>query len=330
MAIHIQRRAFIGALGGAAMWPLVGRAQQPATVQKIGFLSDESRTWGSAAFNEFAKALDERGYVEGRNIIVVSRYAEGKDELLPGLANELVGMGVNVILAVGTPATRAAKNITNSIPIVFSRIADPIALGLVASLARPGDNITGVSIITVDLAAKRLELLADAIPGIRRVGVLWDPTFPSAPIELRETEHAARLLNIELERLGVERPEELEVAVRTLVEQQGQALIVVPGPVFSEQRKHIAEIAIRNGLPTMSVRREHVEAGMLMSYGPSFSDMFRRAAVYVDKILKGSHPSDLPVEQPNTIELVINLKTAKALGLTISREFMLRADDLID
>ena len=244
----MKRREFISLLGGAAAWPLAVTAQQPATVQKIGFLSDESRIWGSAAFKVFAKALDERGYVEGRNIIVVTRYSEGKDELLPGLANELVGMVVNVILAVGTPASRAAKNITNSIPIIFSRIADPIALGLVASLARPGGNLTGVSIITADLAAKRLELLADAIPGIRRVGVLWEPTFPSAPIELRETEHAAQLLNIELERLGVERPEELEVAVRTLVEQQGQALIVVPGPLFSEQRKHIAEI----GFTTMT------------------------------------------------------------------------------
>jgi putative tryptophan/tyrosine transport system substrate-binding protein len=326
----MNRRDFITVLGGAVAWPLAARAQQPATVQKIGFLSDESRIWGSAAFKVFAKALDERGYVEGRNIIVVTRYAEGKDELLPGLANELVGMGVNVILAVGTPASRAAKNITNSIPIIFSRIADPIALGLVKSLARPGGNLTGVSIITADLAAKRLELLADAIPGIRRVGVLWEPTFPSAPIELRETEHAAQLLNIELERLGVERPEELEVAVRTLVEQQGQALIVVPGPLFSEQRKHIAEIAIRNGLPTMSVRREHVEAGMLMSYGPSFSDMYRRAAVYVDKILKGSHPSDLPVEQPNTIELVISKKTAKARGLEIPPTLLARADEVIE
>jgi ABC-type uncharacterized transport system substrate-binding protein len=330
--LGMKRREFITLLGGAAAgWPLAAGAQQQATtVQKVGFLSDESRTLGLAAFKVIAKALGELGYVEGRNIVFESRYSEDKNNLLPGLAAELVRMRVTVIIAVGTPATRAAKNATNSIPIVFSRIADPIALGLATSLARPGGNLTGVSLITTDLAAKRLEMLTEVVPGIKRVGVLWDPTFPSAPLELKEIERAASLLNIELEPLGVQRAEELDAAMHTLVERHGQALTVVPGLLFTEQRKRVAEVAIRNGLPTMLSRREHVEAGGLMSYGPNYSDMYRRAATYVDKILKGAKPADLPIEQPTKFELVVNLKTAQALGLTISREFQLRADEVIE
>jgi putative ABC transport system substrate-binding protein len=235
----------------------------------------------------------------------------------------------DLIVAVGTSAARAAKNATETIPIVFSRIADPVALGLVTSLARPAGNLTGVSLMAIDLDTKRLEMLAEAIPGLKRVGVLWDPTFPSARLELKEIERAAPLLNIELEPIGVQRADELEAAVRTLVERHGQALIVVPAILFTEQRKRITDIAI-NGLPTMSYRREHAEAGGLMSYGPNYSDMYRRAATYVDKILKGAKPSDLPVEQPTKVELVLNLKTAKALGLTLPLTLQTRADEVIE
>jgi putative tryptophan/tyrosine transport system substrate-binding protein len=326
-----RRRDFITLLGGAAAaWPLAARAQQPATVQKVGFLSDESLTWGSAAVKVFAKTLNELGFIEGPNIVFETRYAEGKDDLLPGFAVELVRMRVNLIVAVGTPATLAAKNATNSIPIVFSRIADPIALGLVTNLARPSGNLTGVSVIAPDLAAKRLEMLAEVIPGNKRVGVLFDPTFLPALLELKEIERAASILNIELERLGVQRAEELEAAVQHLVERHGQALLVAPGPLWTEQRKRIADIAIKSGLPTMLPRREHVEAGGLMSYAPNYSDMYRRAATYVGKILKGAKPSDLPVEQPTNVELVINLKTAKALGLTVPLTLQARADEVIE
>jgi putative ABC transport system substrate-binding protein len=327
----MQRRDFITLLGGAvAGWPLAARAQQPTTVQRVGHLSDESHSLGLASFEIIANTLRELGYVEGRNIVFESRYADGKNDLLPGLAAELVRQRVAVIVAVGTPATLAAKNATEAIPIIFSRIADPVALGLVTSLARPTGNLTGVSVITIDLEAKRIQMLADVIPGLKRVGVLWDPTFPSAALELTEIEHAARLLNIELESIGVRRAEELEAAMNAVVGQRGQALIVVPGLLFTEQRQRIAEIAIKNRLPTMLSRREHVEAGGFMSYGPNYSDMYKRAATYVYKVLKGAKPADLPVEQPTKFELVINLKTAKGLGLTMTREFLLLADEVID
>ena len=277
-----------------------------------------------------AKTLHGLGYAEGRNIAFESRYADGKNDTLAGLGAELVRSRVNVMVAVGTPATRAAKAATGTIPIVFSRIADPIALGLVTSLARPGGNLTGVSVITQDLATKRLEMLVDLVPGIKRVGVLWDPTFPSAPLELKEIESAARLLKIEIQPSSVRRVEELDAAVGAVAEQRGQALFVVPGLVFTEQRLRVAETAIKNKLPTMLSRKEHVEAGGLVSYGTNYSDMYRRTAIYVDKILKGAKPGELPVEQPTKFELVVNLKTARTLGLAISREFLLRADDIIE
>jgi putative ABC transport system substrate-binding protein len=331
MAIGIGRRDFITFLGGAVIiWPRMARAQQATVVQKVGFLSDESRSLGSTAVELIAKTLNGLGYVEGRNIAFESRYADGKDDLLAGFVAELIRIRVSAIIAVGTPATRAAKNATDTIPIVFSRIADPLALGLVTSLARPGGNLTGVSVNTQDLAAKRLEMLADLIPGIKRVGVLWDPTFPSAPLELKEIEIAARELNIEIQSSAARSVEELEAAVQAVVGRRGQALFVVPGLVFTEQRQRVAEIAIRYRLPTMFSRREHVEAGGLMSYGTNYSDMYRLAATYVGKILKGAKPSDLPVEQPTTFELAINLTTAKALGITIPGTIQARANQVIE
>jgi putative ABC transport system substrate-binding protein len=241
----------------------------------------------------------------------------------------LVRLKVDVIVAVGTPATRAAKNATETIPIVFTRIADPVALGLVASLARPSGNLTGVSVLTLDLAAKWLELLTEAMPGARRVGVFWDPTFPPAVLQLREIERAARVLNVELQPVEVRAAEEFEAAGRAVVGQRAQALIVVPALLFTEQRYRLAELAVQHRLPTMWYRREQVEAGGLMSYGTNFSAMYRRAATYVDKILKGAKPADLPVEQPMKLELVINLKTAKALGLTIPPTLLFQADEVL-
>ncbi len=327
----MKRREFVRLVGGATVvWPLAARAQQAAVVQRIGFLSDESRSLGSTAVELIAKSLHDLGYVEGRNIVFESRYADGKNDVLAGFVAELIRIRVSVIIAVGTPATRAAKNVTDTIPIVFSRIADPLALGLVTSLARPTGNLTGVSVITQDLAAKRLEMLVDLIPGIKRVGVLWDPIFASAPLELKEIESAARALNIEVQPSAARSVEELEAAVQAVVGQRGQALFVVPGLVFTEQRQRVAEIAIRNRLPTMLSRREHVEAGGLMSYGTSYSDMYRLAATYVDKILKGAKPSDLPIEQPTKFELAINLKTAKALGITFPMTIQARADQVIE
>jgi putative ABC transport system substrate-binding protein len=310
------------------MTPLATEAQ-PTRVPRVGYLSDESSSLGLASFEPIVQGLRELGYLEGRTIVFENRYADSKPEVLPGLAAELVRLKVDVIVAVGTPATRAAKNATETIPIVFTRIADPVALGLVASLARPSGNLTGVSVLTLDLAAKWLELLTEAMPGARRVGVFWDPTFPPAVLQLREIERAARVLNVELQPVEVRAAEEFEAAGRAVVGQRAQALIVVPALLFTEQRYRLAELAVQHRLPTMWYRREQGEAGGLMSYGTNFSAMYRRAATYVDKILKGAKPADLPVEQPMKLELVINLKTAKALGLTIPPTLLFQADEVL-
>jgi len=285
---------------------------------------------GSAAFQVITKQLRELGYEEGRNIGLERRFADGKNDALPGLAADLVRARVDVIVTVGTPATRAAKEATDTIPVIFSRIADPVALGLVAQLGRPEGNLTGVTVVTQDLAAKRLELLTSLIPGLNSVGVLLDPTFPSAPLELREIESAARQLRIELYPIGIRRAEELDAAVHGVVAQRGQALFVVPALLFTEQQQRVADIAIKSRLPTMLSRREHVEAGGLMSYGMNYSAMYARAATYVDRILKGAKPSDLPIEQPTHFELFINMKTAKALGLSVPPSLLARADELIE
>src|SRR5215471_301470 len=326
----MRRREFITLLGSAAVaWPLAVHAQQPTTVPRVGYLSDESSSLGFASFEPLAQRLRELGYLEGRTIVFEHRYAEGKTEALSDLAADLVRLKVDVIVAVGTPAARAAKNATEMIPIVFTRIADPVALGFVASLARPSGNLTGVSVLTIDIAAKWLELLIEARPGVRRVGVFWDPTFPPAALQLREIEQAARVLNVELQPVEVRAAEAFEEAVRAVVGQGTQALIVVPALLFTEQRHRLAELAVQHRLPTMWYRREQVKAGGLMSYGTNFLDMYRRAATYVDKILKGAKPADLPVEQPMKLELVINLKTAKALGLTIPPTLLFQADEVI-
>ncbi len=309
--------------------PRAADAQPPTKVPRVGYLSDESSSLGVASFEPIAQGLRDLGYVLGRNIVFEHRYADGKTNVLPGLAAELVRLKVDVIVAVGTPATRAAKSATRTIPIVFTRIADPVSLGLVASLARPSGNLTGVSVLTVDLAPKWLELLTEAIPGVRRVGVFWDPTFPPAALQLREIERAARVLNIGLQPVEVRAAEALEAAVRAVAARGTQALIVVPAVLFAEQGHRLAELAVQRRLATMWYRREPVESGGLMSYGTNFSDMYRRAATYVDRILKGAKPADLPVEQPATFELVINLKAAKALGLTIPQTVLQRADWVI-
>src|SRR5262249_33204284 len=249
-----------------------------------------SRSLGFASFEPMAQGLRDLGYLEGHNIVFEHRYAEGNTEALPGLAADLVHLKVDVIVAVGTSATRAAKNATETIPIVFTRIADPVAMGFVASLARPSGNLTGVSVLTIDVAAKWLELLSEARPGVRRVGVVWDPTFPPAALQLREIEQAARVLNVELHPVEVHAAQAFEAAVRAVVGQGAQALIVVPALRFTEQWHRLAELAVQHRLPTMWYRRELVEAGGLMSYGTNFSAMYRRAAAYVDKILKGAKP----------------------------------------
>jgi putative ABC transport system substrate-binding protein len=275
--------------------------------------------------------LRDLGYAEGRNFIIERRYArEKRYEILPNLAAELVALQPDVIIAIGTAAARAAKDATQTIPIVFTRSADPVGFGLVASLARPGGNVTGLSIQAVDLMTKRLELLTIAVPQGNRIGVLWIPSDSTATAQLRGIEEAARSLNLELVPVSVSGPDDFEPAIRAMVEQRAGALILVPAILFGEHYRELAELAVKAQLPTMFETRASVVMGGIMSYFPSFPDMYRRAAAYVDKILRGAKPADLPVEQPTKFELVINMKTANAIGLTIPPSILARADEVIE
>ena len=308
-------------------------AQKTGKVARVGFLSDESRSGALAelSFGAIAQPLHNLGWTEGQTLVFERRYAEGREALLPQLAAELVRLKVDVIIAIGTPAARAAKDATATIPVVFARVGDPVGSGLVQSLARPGGNLTGLTIISHDLGPKRLELLKEAVPTISRVGVLWDPSFPLAARELKSAQEAARSLGIELFAVTAQRTEQLDAAFATMKRQRVGAVSVLSGPPrFAEHRRRIADLTVKAGLPMMAYRREFVEAGGLMSYGPSFADMYGRAAASVDRILKGAKPADIPVEQPSKIELVINLKTAKVIGLTLPPSLLLRADRVIE
>jgi putative tryptophan/tyrosine transport system substrate-binding protein len=300
---------------------------QPTKVPRVGILSDEIRS--QVEFSEpFAQGLRDLGYDEGRNIAFDRRYAEGKIEILPTLAIELVRNQPDVILAIGTPATRAARSATQTIPIVFTRIADPVGFGLVSSLARPEANLTGVSDLMVETGAKRLELLNTAVPEAKHLGVLWDSAYPAA--ELREIERAARSLSLELIPIGVRSLHEVQPALQAMVEQRASALIVVPAPIFGQRPQRMAELTAKARLPAMFFNKGFVAAGGLMSYGVDDFARVRRVANYVGKILKGAKPADLPVEQPTKFELVINLKTAKALGLTIPYTLLGLVDEVIE
>ena len=324
------RRDLIGLLGAVSVaCALSAHAQKPAKVSLVGILSDERPLVAAETFEPLAQGLRDLGYIEGQNIAFERRSAEGKNEVLPNLAAELVALKPDVILAIGTPAARAAKSATRMIPIIFARISDPIGSGLVPALARPGGNLTGLTVQTRELAAKRFELLIAAVPDAKRVGALWDPNFlPAGPL-LKEIERAAQSLNLELITVAARGPDDFEPAIRAAIQERAGAMIVLPG-IFSDQSRHLADLMVKAQLPAMFYRREQVELGGLMSYGTSYTDMYRRAAAYVDKILKGASPADLPVEQPTKFELVINLKTASEIGLTIPPILLARADAVIE
>ena len=323
-----QTRVIAALALGFFAWSVSADAQQPTKIPRVGILSDETPSLDTS-FEVFAAELRRLGHVEGQTIIFEPRYAAGNYEVLPSLAAELVSLRPDVILAVGTVATRAAKSATQTIPIVFARISDPIGLGFVAALARPGGNLTGVSLEGPELAAKQLELLITAVPAVKRVGVLADPRLPFSPI-LKDTEQAARSLNLKLVPEQVRSPADFEPALRAMLEQHAGALIVMAAPIFTEHAQQIIDLATKARLPTMWYRREQAQAGGLMSYGSDRTEQFRRAAAHVDKLLKGAKPADIPVEQPTRFELVINLKTAKALGLTIPPSILARADEVIE
>jgi len=303
-------------------------AAQAGKVYRVGFLWDSPAMFPDA-IEAFHRGLRDLGWVEGQNIVVEYRWGEGRHDRLHDLAEELVRLKVDVIVAGGSFYTEAAKRATSTIPIVFVSHADPIGSGHVASLARPGANITGVALMMTETNAKGLELLKQAVPGLSRVAVIWDPATPSHGPGLKAVEVAGRALGFRLQPVAVRSATEFDSAFSAIVRERAGGLLVLSTPIFIAEAKRLAELAITHKLPSMFGPRHHVEAGGLMSYSPDRAEVFRRGAIYVDKVLKGAKPTDLPVEQPTKFELVINLKTAKALGLTIPQSFLLRADQVI-
>jgi putative ABC transport system substrate-binding protein len=311
--------------------PLAIGAQPAGKVYRVGLLGNKASDPAEAhLWQALRLGLRERGWVEGGNMLIEYRWAEGSFARLPELAADLVRLKVDLIVARSSIWVQAAKEATTSIPIVFVVHADPVGLGHVASLAKPGGNITGLSEVGQDTEAKRLELLKTTDPRIRRVAVLWHPDTPAHPPRVKAVEEAGRTLRLQLQVVGARTGAELEGAFSSMVRERAQAVLVLASAFVLAERQRIAELAMRHRLPTMFLQREPVEAGGLMSYGPDQADLYRRGAIYVDKILKGARPADLPVEQATKFELLINLKTAKALGLTIPQSVLLRADRIIE
>jgi putative tryptophan/tyrosine transport system substrate-binding protein len=323
------RREFVALLGGAAAaWPVAARAQQAGSKHTVGILSAGVE---NAALNMvLVDALRELGWVEGKNIAFEHRYAENRLERLPGLATDLVRLKVDVIAAAGTLAPLAAKQASSTIPIVMTTAGDPLGSGLVASLARPGGNVTGMSLMAPDLGGKRLELLKEVLPRLARVAVLWNAANPYSALVFKETQAAGRTLGIEVQSLEVRAPDDFDGAFEAARQQRPDALITVEDPLTVNHRQRVADFTAGQQLPSLHGVREFAAAGGLMSYGASLADLIRRAAGYVDKILRGAKPADLPVQQPSKFELVINLKTAKTLGLTVPLTLQASADEVIE
>ena len=325
----MRRRAFIAGLGGAAAWPLVARGQQTAKLPTIGFLGSGTLKAQGLWLAAFVQRLHELGWIEGHNLAIEYRWAEGSSDRAAEFAAEFVQLKVDVIVTYANPMVLAAKHATSRIPIIFAAAADPLGTGLVASLARPGGNVTGLSIQHTDLAGKRLELLRDVVPGLRRLAIMVNVSNPASVRDMGEVQAAARILGIEVATFKIEREEDITPAIE---EQKGraEALYVCIDTLLFSKRILINTLAIAARLPTMLSNQEYVEAGGLMSYQANFSDLFRRAGDYLDKILRGVKAGDLPVEQPTRFDLIINLKTAKALGLTIPPSLLAITDEVIE
>jgi putative tryptophan/tyrosine transport system substrate-binding protein len=325
----MRRREFITLLGSAAVaWPLAARAQQPGKVYRIGFLGAASASGFATKVDAFRAGLRDLGYVEGKNIVIEFRWAEGRYDRLPELAAELVRVKVDVLVTHATQGSRAAKQATTTIPIVIAAVGDAVAGGLVASLARPGGNVTGSSFFSPELAAKRLDVLKETFPRIKRVGVLFNPESLYRPV-LDAMEKGARSLNIELQQYAVRGPSEFANVFQDIAKERSEALTMNEDPMLLVNSKAIADFAAQQHLPLFGFL-EMAEAGGLVAYGANIVEMHRHAAVFVDKILKGARPGDLPVEQPTKFELAINLKTAKALGLTVPPQIVARADKVFE
>jgi ABC-type uncharacterized transport system substrate-binding protein len=327
----MRRRDFITALGGmaAAAWPVAAWAQQPGKLPTIGFLGGASALTESQWAAAFVRRLQELGWIEGRTVAIEYRWAEGRNEPAEIVA-EFVRLKVDIIVTYGTPSILAAKQATSAIPIVFAAAGDPVRTGIVASLARPGGNVTGLSILATDLTGKRIELLREVVPGLRRMALLGNVGNPQVVVEIGEVQAAARTLGVDVVTSSEIRKAEDVVPAFESLKGRADALFVVLDPLINNNRVPIATLALGARLPTMHGLRDLVEAGGLMSYAANFPDLFRRTAGLVDKILRGVKPAEIPVEQPTKFDLVINLKTAKALGLTIPETFLARADEVIE
>jgi len=333
----MKRREFITLVGGGAAWPLAARAQQPSgrtgRMPRVGILMPGPAGHSSVTLDPFYRGLHELGYIQGQNLAIERRDAGWKLDRLPALAAELIGLKVEIIVAWSTPTAQAAKQATNSIPIIAAVMADPVGDELVASLARPGGNVTGTTFLGPELIAKRLQLLRDVVPGLTRVAALWHPhaygerTMANV---VKDIEDAARTLGMQLQLVPADGPDDLASAFSMMPKEHAGAFIVMPSPMLFGEHRRIVELAAINRLPGMYQAREFVDVGGLMSYGANLDDLFRRTAPYVDKILKGAKPADLPVERPTKFELVINLKAARAVGLTINRDILLVADEVIE
>ena len=328
----MKRREFIALLGAAIAWPLEARAQQAGRVPKIGYLSPVSAKSGFMLRDEmFRQGLRELGYVDGSNIVIEYRFADGQFDRLPALAGELVQLNVDVIVSAVTQASLAARDATKTIPIVIAGVSDPVGSGLIENLARPGGNITGTSSQTSEVVGKSLEFLKEVIPGVMRVAALWNQSNAVFQTQmLKEAETAAAALRIQLKVFGGRNADELDGAFTAITHEHADALLVLADPFLISRQKSIVDFALKQRLPAIYATKEHAAVGGLMTYGPNIEGQFLRAAAYVDRILKGAKPADLPVEQPTQFELVINLKTAKALNLDVPPELMASADEIIE
>jgi putative ABC transport system substrate-binding protein len=327
----MNRRAFTTLLGGAAVvWPIAARAQQAGKVHRIGVLETISTTLNVANFYALREGLRQLGYAEGQNLVIEYRSADGRDDRFPGLARELLALKVDVIVTRGTPAAKAVKNATSTVPVVMMASGDPVGVGLVTSLARPGGNITGLSAIVGELSPKRLELIKEIVPGLARIAVLANTSNDAVRRDWARIETAARSLGVQSQLLDLRESDALGPTFDDASARRADALVVVIDAITQANQQRIVDLAMKHRLPAIYSSREFVDAGGLISYGVSYPDLYRRAATYVDKILKGTKPADLPVVQPTKFELVINLKTAKALGIEVPPTLLARADEVIE
>jgi len=326
----MRRREFITLLGGTAAWPLAARAQQAGKVHRIGVLETISTTLNVANFYALREGLRQLGYAEGQNLVIEYRSADGRDDRFPGLARELLALKVDVIVTRGTPAAKAVKNATSTVPVVMTASGDPVGVGLVTSLARPGGNITGLSAIVGELSPKRLELIREIVPGLARIAVLANTSNDAVRRDWARIETAARSLGVQAQLLDLRESDALGPTFDDASARRADALVVVIDAITQANQQRIVDLAMKHRLPAIYSSREFVDAGGLISYGVSYPDLYRRAATYVDKILKGTKPADLPVVQPTKFELVINLKTAKALGIEVPPTLLARADEVIE